>query len=458
MRSSAIHSSNAFLRTAVLGGLLAVAGPALAQSNLAASSAGGRLVFFSSQYNDTDWAAANLIDGSSTGSWSGRSNGAQAVILAFRDGGLVELDDVVVNPYSREGSDNWVRTAEVHVSTTYPFRDFRRVGTLELAPEGTDQVLSFDRPVAARYLKLVFLANGGGSYMQAGEIRAIGRPAADGGPAPVYHAFHEDARIERASSEYNDSDWAAANLIAPDTAPGQWAGKNAEPQEVVVALADTSLVTDVAVSNYAREAANNWANDIEVHTSPASPYRDFTHAGTLRVPPVGDLHALRLPEPTPARYVKLLFRGNGGGSYMEAGRVRIFGVPAAAAAGGGGEIRRQLAETGRAVTQEIHFATGSAEILPDSEPVLEEIAGVLRDDRELELIIEGHTDNAGGAEMNLDLSRRRADAVKRWLVDRRGIAEVRLTTAGYGLTRPVADNDSAEGMARNRRVELVRRD
>lgn len=452
-----MKASNLFVPIAVLGWLVAATSPALAQSNLAASGAGGRLVFFSSQYNDSDWAAANLIDGSSTTSWSGRSGGPQAVILAFRDGGLVELDDVVVNPYSREGNANWARTAEIHVSTTYPFRDFRNVGTLALAPEGTDQVLSFERPVPARYLKVVFLDNGGGGYMQAGEIRAIGRPMAGGAPAPPYQSFHEGARIERASSEYNDSDWAAANLIAPDTAPGQWAGKNAEPQEVVVALADASVVTDVAVSNYAREAPKNWANRIEISTSPSSPYRDFQPAGILEVPAVGDLHALRLPQPTPARFVKLVFRSNGGGGYMEAGRVRIYGV-AEASAGGGGEIRRQLAETGRAVTQEIHFATGSAEILPDSEPVLEEIAGVLGDDPKLELIIEGHTDDVGGAEMNLDLSRRRADAVKRWLVDRRGIAEVRLTTAGYGLTRPVAGNDSADGRARNRRVELVRRD
>lgn len=453
-----MRASNLFVSIAVPALLAAAAAPALAQSNVAAAAAGGRLLFYSSQYNDSDWAAANLIDGSSTTSWSGRSGGPQAVILAFRDGAIVEIDDVIVNPYSREGNTNWARTAEIHASTTYPFRDFQKIGTLELQPEGTDQVLSFDRPVRARYLKVVFLANGGGGYMQAGEVRAIGRVVDGTTPAPAYHELHQRATIERFSSEYNDSDWAAANLIAPDSAPGQWAGKNAEAQEVVVALADGATVTDVAVSNYAREAPNNWARSIAVHLSPSSPYRDFAEAGTLEVPAVGDLHALRLPRPTPAKYVKLVFRRNGGGGYMEAGRVRIYGVPETAASGGGGDIGRQLRETGRAVTREIHFATGSAEILPASEPVLEEIAALLRDDVGLELIIEGHTDNVGGAEMNLELSRRRADAVKRWLVDRRGIAEVRLTTAGYGLTRPVADNAGEEGRARNRRVELVRRD
>jgi OOP family OmpA-OmpF porin len=75
----------------------------------------------------------------------------------------------------------------------------------------------------------------------------------------------------------------------------------------------------------------------------------------------------------------------------------------------------------------------------------------------MELIIEGHTDNIGGAQFNLELSRKRAEAVKRWLVDKAGIGEIRLTTVGYGLTRPIADNSTEEGRAKNRRVELVRK-
>jgi OOP family OmpA-OmpF porin len=75
----------------------------------------------------------------------------------------------------------------------------------------------------------------------------------------------------------------------------------------------------------------------------------------------------------------------------------------------------------------------------------------------MELIIEGHTDNIGGAQFNLELSRKRAEAVKRWLVDKAGIGEVRLTTVGYGLSRPIADNSMDEGRAKNRRVELVKK-
>lgn len=95
--------------------------------------------------------------------------------------------------------------------------------------------------------------------------------------------------------------------------------------------------------------------------------------------------------------------------------------------------------------------------MPGSETVLSQIAKVLQENPKLELIIEGHTDNVGGAQFNLELSRKRAEAVKRWLVDKAGISEVRLTTVGYGLSRPIADNSTEEGRAKNRRVELVRK-
>jgi outer membrane protein OmpA-like peptidoglycan-associated protein len=67
--------------------------------------------------------------------------------------------------------------------------------------------------------------------------------------------------------------------------------------------------------------------------------------------------------------------------------------------------------------------------------------------------IEGHTDNRGNADMNLDLSKRRAASVRQWLVDH-GVESERLESEGYGLTRPIASNDTDEGRALNRRVEF----
>jgi outer membrane protein OmpA-like peptidoglycan-associated protein len=103
-------------------------------------------------------------------------------------------------------------------------------------------------------------------------------------------------------------------------------------------------------------------------------------------------------------------------------------------------------------TSTIEFGTSSATLPPDSAPLIDDIVriasacpGVLR--------IEGHTDNAGSAAINADLSRRRANAVRDALVAR-GIAPERISAKGYGASRPVADNGGTGGRARNRRIEV----
>jgi OOP family OmpA-OmpF porin len=106
------------------------------------------------------------------------------------------------------------------------------------------------------------------------------------------------------------------------------------------------------------------------------------------------------------------------------------------------------------VLQQVHFATGSATILPDSFPMLQEIVQLLKANPGIKKMrIEGHTDNRGGADMNLDLSKRRAASVRTWLVTH-GIEAPRLESEGYGLTKPIQSNDTVEGRQGNRRVEF----
>jgi outer membrane protein OmpA-like peptidoglycan-associated protein len=119
-------------------------------------------------------------------------------------------------------------------------------------------------------------------------------------------------------------------------------------------------------------------------------------------------------------------------------------------------IAQQLARTGRADVYGIHFDFNRAAIRPESTRVLDEIAGILRAHTRWNLAIQGHTDDVGTAAYNLDLSRRRAAAVKSALVNHYHIAASRLRTRGYGATRPKASNATDAGRALNRRVELVR--
>jgi len=125
-------------------------------------------------------------------------------------------------------------------------------------------------------------------------------------------------------------------------------------------------------------------------------------------------------------------------------------------AGGGKDLYDRLVEEGRVRTQGVYFATNSARIKPESTPTLAEIGKMLRDYPDLRILIEGHTDSDGATDFNQDLSERRAAAVMDYLVTQMQIDRARLETAGFGESKPVATNNSPEGKAQNRRVELVR--
>jgi flagellar motor protein MotB len=119
-------------------------------------------------------------------------------------------------------------------------------------------------------------------------------------------------------------------------------------------------------------------------------------------------------------------------------------------------VEKQLAEQKRAITYGIYFDFNKDTIKPESDPVLKQIVQALADHPDWKLTVNGHTDNIGGDAYNLDLSKRRAAAVKQTLVSRFHIAPDRLSTNGFGESGAIDTNDTLEGRARNRRVELTR--
>lgn len=118
-------------------------------------------------------------------------------------------------------------------------------------------------------------------------------------------------------------------------------------------------------------------------------------------------------------------------------------------------LAKGIAESGKIAVYGIHFDTDKAEIKPDSEPTLREIAKLLQADPKLKLFIVGHTDNAGAFDHNVKLSNQRAAAVVNALVTANKIAANRLQAFGAGPVSPTASNRTEEGRAQNRRVELV---
>jgi OmpA-OmpF porin, OOP family len=118
-------------------------------------------------------------------------------------------------------------------------------------------------------------------------------------------------------------------------------------------------------------------------------------------------------------------------------------------------LRDQLAKDGHVALYGIYFDTDLSTPRPESEATLQNVLKLLRDDATLRLEVQGHTDDVGTADHNAKLSDARAASVKTWLTGH-GIAADRLTSKGYGATKPVADNHTPEGRAKNRRVELAK--
>jgi outer membrane protein OmpA-like peptidoglycan-associated protein len=107
----------------------------------------------------------------------------------------------------------------------------------------------------------------------------------------------------------------------------------------------------------------------------------------------------------------------------------------------------------RIILRGVHFDFNKSDIRPDSRPILNEAAEILKENPGVRISVEGHTDAIGSDAYNDKLSLRRAEAVFRYLVNQ-GIPPERMDVTGYGKRRPVASNDTDSGRAQNRRVEL----
>ncbi len=117
-------------------------------------------------------------------------------------------------------------------------------------------------------------------------------------------------------------------------------------------------------------------------------------------------------------------------------------------------MAKALKDTGAVQIYDIFFDIDQAVIKPESKPILEEIAKLLKNDPSLKLEVAGHTDHTGSQQHNMVLSQARAQAVVQALANHYGIRMARLRAKGYGDTKPIAPNDTEQNRANNRRVEL----
>ncbi|HEY6626099.1 MAG TPA: OmpA family protein, partial [Ignavibacteriaceae bacterium] len=118
-------------------------------------------------------------------------------------------------------------------------------------------------------------------------------------------------------------------------------------------------------------------------------------------------------------------------------------------------ILKELNETGKAILY-INFDSGKSTIKKGSMPIIEQIIEMMNQVKDIKLSVEGHTDSDGSNDSNLKLSGARAKVVME-AITKGGIDAARLNSAGFGEEKPIADNSTAEGKAKNRRVELIKK-
>jgi len=142
--------------------------------------------------------------------------------------------------------------------------------------------------------------------------------------------------------------------------------------------------------------------------------------------------------------------GDGVPDYLD----RCAGTPAGVKTDQDGCPAAGIEEAGRAALH-VEFDTGKFAVKKKYHEEIGQLAAAMKNNPNLKIRLEGHTDNVGGAAYNEKLSKRRVDAVKKYMVETFGIEASRLNTKGYGLTRPIAPNTTEEGRQKNRRVEAV---
>jgi OOP family OmpA-OmpF porin len=118
------------------------------------------------------------------------------------------------------------------------------------------------------------------------------------------------------------------------------------------------------------------------------------------------------------------------------------------------EVEQKILEKGRAKLN-IEFDTGKSIVKPRYYNEIRKVADVMKKNPELKVVIEGHTDNVGGEKDNLNLSQKRAEAIKSIMVTKFNIEPSRIAAKGFGYSKPVASNSTKEGREKNRRVEAA---
>lgn len=270
------------------------------------------------------------------------------------------------------------------------------------------------------------------------------------------------AKVVAFSSEFGGS-WSASAIIDDFDFVGEYQDREVPnwcsydyapfPHWLVIELPKSTWITTLIFNNRIADEVGGYdgisAKDIRVEMSNASAKDGFATVASFQLEKGKNGQEVRI-EPTQARWLKIVILSNHGNTqYTELGLLGALDDGSRPL-----DMASALKSQGKLDLYGLYFDFGSDVLRTESAAQLDQLAVIMKQDMTLKLSIEGHTDNVGDPAVNQTLSEKRALAVSR-AMQSRGIAANRLTTVGYGANKPVADNQTPTGRAKNRRVTIV---
>ncbi len=223
------------------------------------------------------------------------------------------------------------------------------------------------------------------------------------------------------------------------------------PHWVVIELPKKEWLTTLIFNNYIPDE-ESWpgisAKDLRVETSISGSSSGFKTVASFQLERNKNNQLVRL-DPLEARWIKIVITSNyGNQEYTELGKLGVFDDGSR-----GKNLAAELKDKGFVDVYGLYFDFASAQLRPESDPVLKQIAAFSKENPDVKLNIEGHTDNVGSDKANQLLSENRAKSVVAALT-KLGVNSALLNASGFGATKPVADNTTITGRAKNRRVTV----
>ncbi|MCC7439619.1 MAG: OmpA family protein [Armatimonadetes bacterium] len=356
------------------------------------------------------WSPEALVDGTTRLGWCSAANSPLPIEFVVELSEPYRIEQLRFNTQcQKEYQGISARKVNVEFSQESPASGFSTAGTFILQ-EQSNATIPLATPATARWVRLTILSNHGNpSFTELMEVEALGRPISTEVPA-----------IDLTGRWQTNWGWVDIQQEGSNIT-GNYEYRNG-------VIPQGGMQRRVASFRWVESEANAEGRAVLVVNAEGNRLNGiWCHGDDL------------------SRYGFWVFRrvqqsvGTGGNMTEER-----------AAA----QLHQDIDTKGRAIIYGINFATGSADILPESEGTLRTIGRLLTDHPTLQLLIEGHTDNVGDRTDNQRLSQRRAESVRAHLIARHNIAPARLQAEGRGEAEPIGDNNFELGRAANRRVEL----